>query len=168
MANQKNVNMRNNKSSVLLLLIAFCLLLTAAMPVFAAQEMLKTSKVKVGEKAPLTETLKKANEEGKIIVLVLLSNPMQCNKCDSLVSMLEKEAEQYKNDVAFIMAGGQDILGAASEETIALKKLYGFVTMGDPWTFIIDREGVLRNIYIGLYAKQEIEETLNGIMGRKK
>lgn len=135
---------------------------------FAAQEMLKTAKVKVGEKVPVTETLKKINEEGKIILLVLLSNPMQCNKCDSLVSILEKETEQYKNDAVFIMAGGQDMLGAASEETIALKKLYGFVTMGDAWSFIIDKDGVLRKIYIGLYTKQEIEETLNDIMGRKK
>ncbi len=135
---------------------------------FAAQEMLKTAKVKVGEKVPVTETLKKANEDGKIIVLVLLSNPMQCNKCDSLVSMLEKEVEQYKNDAVFIMAGGQDMLGAASEETIALKKLYGFVTMGDAWSFIIDKDGVLRKIYIGLFSSGELEEALDKIIGRKQ
>jgi hypothetical protein len=112
--------------------------------------------------------LKKANEEGKIIVLVLLSNPMQCNKCDSLVSMLEKEAEQYKNDAVFIMAGGLDMLGSLSEETIALKNLYGFVTMGEPWTFIIDKDGVLRKIFLGMFNQQELKDTVDEITGRKK
>lgn len=147
-----------------LLLTAFCLPPTA---LYASKEMLKTSRVKVGEKVPLTETLKEANEQGKIIVLVLLSNPMQCNKCDELTSLLEKEAELYKKDAAFIMAGGQDMLGTASEETIALKKLYGFVTVGEPWTFIIDKEGVLRNIFIGLYTESELEGILNGVMRKE-
>ncbi|MBI3399336.1 MAG: hypothetical protein HY026_08950 [Deltaproteobacteria bacterium] len=152
--------------------IRFCfalLLLTAYCPLsYAAQEVLKTSKIKVGEKIPLTETLKEANEHGKIIVLVLLSNPMQCNKCDSLVSMLEKETESYKNDAVFIMAGGQDMTGAASEETIALKKLYGFVTIGESWTFIIDKQGVLRKIFIGAFNQQELKDTVNEIIGRKQ
>ncbi len=149
------------------MLTAF-LILFLTVNTFAANEMLKTSKVKVGEPVPLTDSLKKINEEGKIIVIVLLSNPMQCNKCDSLVSMLEKEVEQYKNDAVFIMAGGQDMLGAASEETIALKKLYGFVTMGDAWSFIIDKDGVLRKIYIGLFSSGELEEALDKIIGRKQ
>ncbi len=152
----------------LLLFTVFCLVLTAAIPAFAAQEILKTSKIKVGEKVPLTETLKKANEEGKIIVLVLLSNPMQCNKCDSLVSMLEKETEQYKNEAVFIMAGGQDMMGAASEETIALKKLYGFVTMGEAWTFMIDKQSVMRKIFIGLFNQQELKDAMDEITGRKQ
>ena len=66
------------------------------------------------------------------------------------------------------MAGGQDMLGAASEETIALKKLYGFVTMGDAWSFIIDKDGVLRKIYIGLFSNGELEEALDKIIGRKQ
>lgn len=148
-----------------LFLAAYCLLLIVLCgDVFAVQEIIKTSKVRVGEKIPLTDSLRKFNEDGKIILLVLLSNPMQCNKCDSLVSMLEKETELYKNNAVFIMAGGQDMMGAASEETIALKKLYGFVTMGDAWTFIIDREGVLRKIFIGLFTGEELKETLAGII----
>ena len=46
----------------------------------------------------LTETLSKANEEGRIMVLVLPSNPMSCEKCDSLLTMLEREDERYKTD----------------------------------------------------------------------
>lgn len=152
-------------SFIFLLLTVHCLLFTAS---YAAQEVLKTSKIKVGEKVTLTETLKRANEEGKVIALVLLSNPMQCDHCDSLISLLEKESEPYKKDVVFITAGGQDMLGAASEETIALKKLYGFVTVGEPWTFIIDKEGVLRKMFIGLLSQEELEGTLNSIIGGGK
>ncbi len=159
----------NSKRKPCLLFLFFCLLFTVYCSLsYAAQEMLKTQKVKVGEKAPFTDILKKANDEGKIIVLVLLSNPIQCNKCDELMSLLEKEAEPYKKDAAFITAGGQDIIGAASEETISLKKLYGFVTMGEPWTFIIDRQGVLRKIFIGLFNRQELKDILDEIMGRKE
>ncbi len=158
--------MRNKSKPIFLLLLTIYCLLPAVL--YGAQEMLKTQKVKIGEKAPLTEMLKKANEEKKTIVLVILPNPMQCNRCDSFLSLLEKEAEKYKDNSSFIMAGGQDIIGAASEETIALKRLYGFVTVGEAWTFIIDRDGVLRKIFIGTLSQQELEGTLNEIAGRKE
>ncbi|MBI5048022.1 MAG: hypothetical protein HZB54_03590 [Deltaproteobacteria bacterium] len=147
-----------------LLLTAYCLLPTV---LYAAQEMLKTQKVKVGENAPLTEMLKKINQEKKVIVLTLLPNPMGCRRCDSLVNLLEKETEKYKDNSSFIMAGGQDMLGA-DQETLELKRLYGFVTMGDAWTFIIDREGVLRKILIGLFTGEELEGILDNIIGRKE
>lgn len=132
----------------------------------AAQEVLKTSKVLVGERVDLTDTLKEENERGKIIVLVLLSNPMQCSKCDELVDMLEKESKSYKNNVVFIMAGGQDMTGAANEEVIKLKRQFGFVTIGQPWIFIIDKGSILRNIFIGPFTKQELKEALTGIIGK--
>ncbi|MBI5892375.1 MAG: hypothetical protein HZB79_01785 [Deltaproteobacteria bacterium] len=154
----------NLKSQILLLLTIYCLLPTV---LYAAEEMLKTQKVKIGENAPLTEMLKKINEEKKVIVLTLLPNPMGCRRCDSLIDLLEKETEKYKDNSSFIMAGGRDILGA-DQETLELKRLYGFVTMGDAWTFIIDREGVLRKILIGLFTGEELEGILDNIIGRKE
>lgn len=151
------------------LLFTLCPLLFARFsPSYAAQELLKTSRIKVGEKALLTETLKKANEEGKAIVLVLLSNPMQCNKCDTLLDIIEKESSKYQMDIVFIAAGGQDMLGAGSEETITLKKSYGFVTIGEPWIFFIDKEGILRKIYIGIFSKEELKEEVDSIIWRKE
>ncbi len=131
--------------------------------IFAAQEILKTNKAKVGESAPMTESLQMAVEGGKSIVLVLLSNPMQCNSCDRLVNLIEEKATVSRGDVTYIVKGGQDMLGALDEETVALKKLYGFVTMGEPWTFIIDRGGVLRKIFIGLFTGKELDETLDSL-----
>lgn len=148
-----------------LLIAAYCLLHTAYY-VFAAQEVLKTSRVSVGEKVALTETLKKANEEGKIIVLVLLPGPMGCRRCDSLISLLEKETSRYKDDAVFIMAGGQDMLGAIDKETLELKRSYGFVTMGEAWTFIIDKNGILKKIFIGIYTSQELQEILDSVKGK--
>ncbi|HAS17125.1 MAG TPA: hypothetical protein DCR39_04365, partial [Nitrospiraceae bacterium] len=136
----------------------FCLLLLQLEDVFASQEILKTSKVKIGEKVLLTDLIKGLHEEGKAIVLVLLSNPMQCTNCDSVVDFIEGEAKRYKDDVAFIVKGGQDMLGAMDEETVTLKRLYGFVTMGEPWTFVIDKEGVLQKIFIGRFTGKELED----------
>ncbi|MBI5039199.1 MAG: multicopper oxidase domain-containing protein [Nitrospirae bacterium] len=136
----------------------FCLLSLQWEDVFASQEILKTSRVRIGEKVLLTDLIKGLHEEGKAIVLVLLSNPMQCTNCDSVVDLIEGEAKRYKDDVAFIVKGGQDMLGAMDEETVTLKRVYGFVTMGEPWTFVIDKEGVLKKIFIGRFTSKELED----------
>ena len=169
----KNMN-RGDKSgfrsrrilaTLILLLTAYCLLPTV---LYAAQEMLKTQKVKVGEKVPLTDALKKVNEDGKAIALLLLSNPMQCNGCDEMVSLFEEETKRYKDNVAFVVKGGQDMRGALDEDTVALKRLYGFVTMGKPWVFFIDKEGILRKILMGPFTREELEGILDNIIGRKE
>lgn len=139
-----------------LLLTAYCLLPT----VLYAEDMLKTSKVKVGEKAPLTDSLKKAHEDGKAIVLLLLSNPMQCEKCEEMDKLIKEEVEKVKDNVVCIKKGGQDILGAGDEETSQLKKLYGFVTIGQPWTFIIDKEGILKKIFFGQISREELNNAI--------
>lgn len=143
-------------------LLFFCLLTSLicilSSRVVIAEEIIKTSKVKIGEKVPMTDHIKGLHEEGKAIVLVLLSNPMQCTSCDLIVDVIEGETKRYKDDVAFIVKGGQDMLGAMDEETVTLKRLYGFVTMGEPWTFVIDKEGVLQKIFIGRFTGKELED----------
>lgn len=134
---------------------------------FAAQETVKTARVKVGEKAPLTETLKKANEEGKFILLTLLPAPTGCSKCDEMTNLIQDEAAK-KGDVVYIIKGGQDMLGAVDKETVELKRSYGFVTMGAAWTFIIDKDGVLRKILIGAFNREEMKDMLDGMIRRKE
>ena len=162
MSKSKKLEIRGQRKGFLflycLMTSVFCLLLLQLEDVFASQEILKTSKVKIGEKVLLTDLIKGLHEEGKAIVLVLLSNPMQCTNCDSVVDFIEGEAKRYKDDVAFIVKGGQDMLGAMDEETVTLKRLYGFVTMGEPWTFVIDKEGVLQKIFIGRFTGKELED----------
>ena len=132
-----------------------------------AEEMLKTSKVKVGDKAPLTDSLKKPHEDGKAIVLLLLSNPMQCENCEKVSQLIKEEIEKYKDNVSSIAKGGEDMRGALDEETIQLKKLYGFVTVGQPWTFIIDREGILKKIFIGQISKEELNDAIKQAIEKK-
>lgn len=153
-----------NKREIILVLMSFLL----SNKVIAAQEMLKTSSVRVGEPAPFTDSLKRANEAGNVIVMTLFPNPMGCRRCDSMVDLIKGEAQVYKGKAEFIVKGGEDMLGATDEETVALKRYYGFVTMGEPWTFIIDKKGTLRKIIIGSLTKEEMEESISSILEVKE
>ncbi|MBI5747899.1 MAG: multicopper oxidase domain-containing protein, partial [Nitrospinae bacterium] len=159
-----NVILRRSRRISYILFLASCILHLASIH---AEEMLKTSKIKVGDKAPLTDSLKKPHEDGKAIVLFLLSNPMQCEKCEELSQLIKEETEKYKDSVVYISKGGEDIRGAIDEETIQLKKLYGFVTVGQPWTFIIDREGILKKIFIGQISKEELNDAIKQAIEKK-
>lgn len=149
-----------NKREIILVLMSFLL----SNKVIAAQDMLKTSRVRVGEPAPLTDSLKRANEAGKVIIMTLFPNPMGCKRCDSMVELIKDEAQANKGMAEFIIKGGEDMLGATDDETVELKRSYGFVTMGEPWSFIIDRNGVLQKILIGPLTKQELEEVIKSVM----
>ena len=63
--------------------------------------------------------------------------------------------------------GGGNMLGGDTE-TVALKKLYGFVTVGLPWTFVIDSEGILRKILVGKVTAEEMGTILDGLKGGAK
>src|SRR3989338_3038836 len=159
-----NVILRRSRRISYILYLASCILHLASIH---AEEMLKTSKVKVGEKAPITDSLKKPHEDGKAIVLLLLSNPMQCENCEKVSQLIKEEIEKYKDDIAYIAKGGQDIRGAIDEETIQLKKLYGFLTVGQPWTFIIDKEGVLKKIFFCQISKEELNDAIKQAIEKK-
>lgn len=133
----------------------------------AAQEILKTSKVRVGEKAPLAGSIKKAIEEEKAVVVTLMPNPVGCKKCDDITTLIQDEAAENP-DMVFILKGGQDMLGAIDEDTVILKRSLGFVTMGEAWTYLIDADGVLRKILIGPFGRNELKEMLGEIKRRKE
>jgi hypothetical protein len=148
-----------------------CLLMMTVIPVaraYAAAEAMKTSRVRVGEAAPLEGQVRTAHEDGKAVVLLLLPNPIQCNGCDVLAEAIGAEVERRSGDVAYITKGGLDMRGAVEEETVALKRLYGFVTVGEPFTFVIDREGILRKILIGRMTADEMGAMLDDVLGGSK
>lgn len=153
-----------NKRETIFFLASFLL----STEVIAAQEMLKTSRVSVGEAVPFTDSLKRANEAGNAIVMTLFPNPMGCKRCDSMVELIKEEAQANKVKAEFIVKGGEDMLGATDQETVLLKRSYGFVTMGEAWTFFIDKKGVLRKIIIGSLTKEEMEEGISSIMEVKE
>lgn len=141
--------------------VIFLLLFHA--PLHAATEVLKTSKVLVGSAAPLAGSVKDAHERGKAVLLVLFSNPIQCRDCDKVDEAAKESASKYGAGIEYIGKGGGDMLGATDEETVTLKKLYGFVTMGEAWTFVIDRDGILRKIFIGAIAGVDFGAILGGL-----
>jgi hypothetical protein len=143
------------RTAVFTAFFALCLLFKPA-PATAYEEMLKTSKVKVGEKAPVTESLKKPLAEGKYIVLTLFPNPMQCEACDRIIAGIDEAAKKHP-DAAFVTKGGEDMRGAMDEETVIAKRLYGFVTVGQAFAFFIDNKGVIRKIIMGRFNSPTIE-----------
>ena len=128
--------------------------------------MLRTSKVQVGSAAP-PGPVKEAHEGGKAVVLLLLANPIQCNACEEVTDAITEATTRRPGSVAFISMGGGNMLGGDTE-TVALKKLYGFVTVGLPWTFVIDSEGILRKILVGKVTAEEMGTILDGLKGGAK
>jgi hypothetical protein len=135
----------------------------------AAQEMEKNKKVKVGGMAPISESLMKLREQGKFIILVLFPNPMQCEGCDTIIAAINESAKKHP-DIAFIMKGGQDLEGASDDDTIALKRALGFVTMGEAMTYFIDGNGIIQRMTFGRFNSPELEDRIADIrlaMGKK-
>lgn len=141
--------------------------LVVCAPAAASIEALRTSRVRVGEAAPLEGPVKEAHDGGKAVVLLLLANPIQCNGCEEVGDAIAEATTRRAGSVAFISRGGGNMLGG-DEETVSLKKLYGFVTVGEPWTFVIDRGGILRKILIGKVTAEEIGTILDGLKGGDK
>ncbi len=122
----------------------------------AYEALLKTQRVRVGEKAPFAQPLRTPLEEGRPIVLVLFPNTAGCGGCDATTAALD-EAEKKHPDVAFVRSGGEDSAGAMDEEAAVLKRLYGFTAKAEAMAFYIDREGILRKITVGRFNGPALE-----------
>ncbi|MFZ3090839.1 MAG: thioredoxin fold domain-containing protein [Nitrospirota bacterium] len=114
------------------------------------------SNVQVGDKAPLvTEELQKAHEEGKVILL-MFGNIDHCIYCEKVWGNIRELLPQYGKDVAAILkAHRASKFWAPEDEAVKLGELYGVI--GEPWLFIIDKEGIVRHIFRGFVGKSEIE-----------
>ena len=148
----------------LVLTLALSLLPSA---LFAAEEMTNTSRVKVGDKAPITDSLQGPIEETQFIVLVLFPSPIGCDAC-AMVRAAMDETEKKHPDIAFFRFGGEPVEGALNDESIVAKKKYGFVAAGEPWTFFIDGEGKIRMMTKGGYNGFELQQRLIDIILGKK
>jgi thioredoxin-related protein len=142
-------------------------------PIFTALLLLLTSQasgvvrgmpegeaaVEVGSPAPLVaEDLKKAHAEKKAILL-MFGNPDHCIFCEKVWRHISELQEASPNDVAAILKvhRASKFWGPESD-AVALGRIYGVA--GEPWLFLIDRDGVLRRIYKGVVEKEEIEADL--------
>ncbi|MBI3399335.1 MAG: hypothetical protein HY026_08945 [Deltaproteobacteria bacterium] len=107
------------------------------------------SKIKVGDMAPLvTSELQDAHKEGKVIALQL-GYPSHCPWCDRMdryIREIMKDTNNFDNRAIFIQTQIEHAkMIAPPEEGIRLKAAYG--VEGQPWLFIIDKQGKVRYIY---------------------
>ena len=121
-------------------------------------------RVKVGDVAPLeTEELRRAHEEGKAILL-MFGNPWHCIYCEKVWLNIKALLPNYEEGVTFILVSPLQVKWwKPSDEHIKLASRYGII--GEPWVFLIDREGIVRHIFIGFTEKGKIEAGLKKVLG---
>ncbi|MBI2876465.1 MAG: thioredoxin family protein [Candidatus Tectomicrobia bacterium] len=107
------------------------------------------SKIKVGDKAPLViPEMVTAHQAGKVIAL-MLGYSSHCPWCDRMERYIYAVMEETKS------FGGQAVLIERQTEHakmipphpegLKLKAAYG--VEGQPWLFLIDRQGMVRFVY---------------------
>jgi thioredoxin-related protein len=128
------------------------------------------SKIKVGDKAPLiTPDLEKAHNEGKVIALMLgyQTHCPWCDRMDRYIRHVMEETKDFNNRFAFSRWQIEHAkMIAPPDEGIELKKAYG--VEGQPWLFLIDKEGTVRYIYKQFISGDKFERLIYEILGEKK
>lgn len=92
-----------------------------------------------------------ALQQGKPIVLEF-ATPGHCTVCDAQLQMLKAMLVKYQSDVIFLHMDQYQNPGAFK----------AFKVKGDPWTFVIDKSGVVRYKQPGRMLYGE----LNGVISR--
>lgn len=119
--------------------------------------------VRVGDKAPLvTEELRKAHGEGKVILL-MFGNPWHCQWCEKVWHNIQTILPKYNKDAVAILKTHQRVKWwEPNEEGKMLGRIYGII--GEPWLFLIDKEGIVRHIFMGFSGIGQIEEELKKVV----
>ena len=145
----------------------FLLSVTALFPVYSHAGLRGLpegkSRVEVGDMAPLeTADLRKANEEGKVILL-MFGNPDHCVYCEKVWASINTLLQQYGKDaVGILKTHRASKFWGPEDEAVALGELYGVV--GEPWLFIIDEKGIVRNIFMGFVGSAEIDAGIKKVL----
>ncbi len=146
----------------------------------AGCEQYAASSLKVGVKAPVIRTktladvggdfrritsyrhpdermyqysLDAALKQGKPIVLEF-ATPGHCTVCDVQLQMLKSLVNQYGSDVIFLHMDQYQNPGA----------FIAFQVKGDPWTFIIDKDGVVRYKQPGRMLYGELDRVIAKVL----
>ena len=95
----------------------------------------------------------KAALEQKMPVVVVFGTPQHCTECVQQIETLNALAEMYRG-VAFI-----HIDEYADEKTVK-----EWNVKGEPWTALIDRNGIIRYVFNGPTLFQEIEPKIREVL----
>lgn len=98
-------------------------------------------------------SLDKALATGKPIVLEF-ATPGHCTVCDAQLQMLKGLLEKYQTQALF--------LHMDQYQNPQAFKAYG--VMGDPWTFVIDSNGIVRHVQPGRILYGELEAAIKAVL----
>lgn len=98
-------------------------------------------------------SIDKALLTGKPIILEF-ATPGHCTNCDQQLQMLKGMLEKYQDQIIFIHID--------QYENPQAYKAYN--VMGDPWTFIIDKHGIVRFEQAGRMLSGEMDAALKVIL----
>jgi hypothetical protein len=104
-----------------------------------------------------------ADAVGKKPVVLVFATPAFCQSrvCGPVVDVAQQVADSYEGEADFIhMEVFED--NDPGKGIVPQMKAYGLVT--EPWTFLIDREGVVRERIEGAYGVSELEDAMGTIV----
>lgn len=160
--------------------VAVMLFTVAALLLTGCEDMVAVSSLKEGSKAPVIQTktladvggdfsrittyrypdermyqysLDEALKQGKPIVLEF-ATPGHCTVCDVQLQMLKAMLAKYESDVIFLHMDQYQNPGA----------FIAFKVRGDPWTFVIDRDGVVRFKRAGRMLYGELDAVVSRVL----
>jgi len=102
-------------------------------------------------------SLDEALKQGKPIVLEF-ATPGHCTVCDKQLQMVKAIMDKYQDDVLFLHMDQY-------QNPEAFK---AYVVIGDPWTFVLDAEQVVRFKRPGRMLYSELEVVLEGLLNEAK
>jgi len=120
-------------------------------------------RIRVGERAPLeSKELREAHAAGKA-VLLMFGNPWHCIYCEKVWLNIRDLLPRFERDVTLVLVPAQRVkFWEPPDENVRLAKRYGII--GEPWLFLIDRNGVVRHIFVGFTERAKIEAELNDLV----
>jgi len=98
-------------------------------------------------------SLDKALATGKPIVLEF-ATPGHCTVCDEQLQMVKAIMDKYQTQALF--------LHMDQYQNPQAFRAYG--VMGDPWTFVIDKDGIVRHVQPGRMLYEELEIALKAVL----
>jgi hypothetical protein len=119
----------------------------------------KGLKVHVGDPAILEmPVLKKAHDDGKDIIL-MLGNIDHCVYCEKTWRNIKEAVTPYRPGVLAVLRSHRGSkFSPPEEEAKKLGESYG--VEGEPWVFVINKKGIITNIFMGPQGVVEIADAL--------
>ncbi|MDX6627030.1 MAG: hypothetical protein QOE56_2019 [Solirubrobacterales bacterium] len=104
-----------------------------------------------------------ADVVGRKPVVLVFATPALCQSrvCGPVVDVVQQVADQYKDQAAFIHT---EVYNDNDPSKGIRPQLRAFGLETEPWTFLIDRNGVVRDRIEGAYGVSELEQAMKKIL----